>query len=146
MTSVTARFLSVCGCLSIIASAAFAAGEYQHTRDDKTIVWNAAPKPGDAASWFGDRDSDGYATGMGTLTWYTHDGEIYGRFFGNMVRGKFDGPVNVHVQGKTAHAMFQDGKRTTRWTAGRASSRIPERAVVKAEKPSAPERAVVKTE
>lgn len=105
------------------------AGTYQHTKDGKTIVWNDNPKPGDLAAWSGDRDRDGYATGFGTLTWYRPQPEtgkptIYDRLFGNMIRGKFDGPVNLHSKGKTDYAIFVDGRRTSRWMAGTAPSRI----------------------
>jgi hypothetical protein len=48
---------------------------------------------------------------------------VYGRYFGHMVRGKFDGPVNVHSKGKTAHAIFVDGRRTSDWAVGPAPSR-----------------------
>jgi hypothetical protein len=131
MSAVTARFLFVFGALLLSASGVFADGEYQRTKNGKTIVWNNDPKPGDEASWSGDRDRNGYATGFGTLTWYTteHKGEggsarsvIDGRYWGNMLRGKFDGPVNAHSKGKTDHAIFADGKRTTRWAAGPAPS------------------------
>ena len=97
-------------------------GTYQRTKDGKTIVWNNDPKPGEAATWFGDRDAEGYATKVGTLTWYTANGTVYARYFGNMVHGKFNGMVNSHSRGKTDHAIFADGQRTTRWVAGRAPS------------------------
>ena len=106
------------------AGAAFGAGEYQRTKDGKTLIWNANPKPDDTASWWGERDKDGYATGVGELTWYTGKGAVYARYYGNMVHGKFDGPVNVHVKGTTAHAFFSDGKRMTGWARGAASSRF----------------------
>jgi hypothetical protein len=108
--------------LPVLAGAAFGEGTYQRTKDGKTIVWNNDPKPGDAATWFGDRDGEGYATKIGSLTWYTANGAVYARYFGNMVRGKLDGRVNVHSKGKTDHAIFVDGQRTTRWMAGRAPS------------------------
>ncbi len=108
--------------LAAIASAA-SAGEYQRTKDGKTLVWNAKPQVGDEATWFGDRDGEGYATGPGTLTWYTARGTVYARYFGNMSHGKFNGAVNAHSKGKTAHATFVDGERSGRWTAGRAPSR-----------------------
>ena len=120
---VSGRFLFVFSALVWFASVAFGAGDYQRTKDGKTTVWNAEPKPGDEATWFGDRDGEGYATGAGTLTWYTAKGNVYGRYFGNMVRGKFSGPVNVHSKGKTGHATFADGKRTSRWASGPAPSR-----------------------
>ena len=107
------------------------AGEYQRTRDAKTLVWNATPKSGDEATWFGDRDGEGYATGVGTLTWYNGNGTVFGRYFGNMVRGKFNGAVNLHLKGRTAHAVFEDGERVSRWSTGPAPSRseVPARAV-----------------
>jgi hypothetical protein len=117
------RLFCICSLLlPVFAGAAFGEGTYQRTKDGKTIVWNNDPKPGDAAAWFGDRDGEGYATKVGTLTWYTANGAVYARYFGNMVRGKFDGMVNVHSKGKTDHAIFVDGQRTTRWVAGRAPS------------------------
>jgi len=123
MSGVTGRFVFVCGALLLSASGLFADGEYQRTKNGKTIVWNDDPKAGHAATWFGDRDREGYATRMGTLTWYGANGAVYARYFGNMVRGKFDGVVNVHSQGKTEHAIFADGQRTTAWATGPAASR-----------------------
>jgi len=123
LTSVVVRFFCICSVLlPLFAGAALGEGTYQRTKDGKTIVWNNDPKPGDTATWFGDRDGEGYATKIGTLTWYTPNGALYARYFGNMVRGKFDGMVNVHSKGKTGHAIFVDGQRTTRWAAGRAPS------------------------
>ncbi len=117
------RLFCICSVLlPVFAGVAFGEGTYQRTKDGKTIVWNNDPKPGDAATWFGDRDGEGYATKVGTLTWYTANGAVYARYFGNMVRGKFDGMVNVHSKGKTNHAIFVDGQRTTRWATGPAPS------------------------
>lgn len=107
--------------LSILSATAAVAGQYQPTKDGKVIVWNDDPLPGDAATWFGDRDKEGYATGVGELTWYTGDGELFARYFGNMERGKFNGAVNAHSRGKTVHATFVEGKRSTGWIAGRAT-------------------------
>jgi hypothetical protein len=133
MSVLMTRFFFVCGALLlVIAGAAFGDGTYQRTRDGKTMIWNDRVRPDDEASWSGDRDRNGYATGFGTLTWYTteHKGEsgsarsvIDVRYWGNMLRGKFDGPVNAHSKGKTDHAIFADGTRTTRWAAGTAPSR-----------------------
>jgi hypothetical protein len=124
---VTARILIVCWTLFVgVAATALAAGEYQTTKNGKTMVWNSAPKPGDVATWNGDRDREGYATGFGTLTWYTSKGgskpSVFAVYYGNMIRGKFEGPVNAHVKSKTAHAVFTDGVRTTRWAGGPAAS------------------------
>jgi hypothetical protein len=146
MSDLMMRYLFVCAVLLTFASGAFADGEYQHTKDGKTIVWNNEPKAGDEAKWSGGRDDEEYATGFGTLTWYTGqkqtvkrlgilpmtESHIYGRYFGNMVRGKFNGAVNVHANGKTNHAFFIDGVRADRWLAGPAPSRKmpPPRAVI----------------
>lgn len=117
--------------LAFATNLTFAAeGTYQKTRDGKTIVWNSDPKSGDEATWSGPRDSDGYAKGFGTLTWYTVESgqsgkskpAFYARYFGNMDRGKLNGPVNVHSKGKTDHAIFVDGVRTTRWARGTVPS------------------------
>jgi hypothetical protein len=133
------------------ATIACADGNYQRTKDGKTFVWNDNPKPGDNATWSGDRDRDGYATGFGTLTWYTakdvSGGEpkqtLYAYYFGNMVRGKFNGPVNGHSKGVTNHAVFTQGKRTGRWAAGPAPSwQIPR----SNNEPSSEEVAITKAE
>ena len=86
------------------------------------MVWNDNPKPGETATWFGDRDAEGYATKVGTITWYTARGTVYARFRGNMIRGKFNGTVNGYSKGKTAHAVFVDGQRTRQWMAGIATT------------------------
>ena len=111
-----------------LAGVALGDGTYQRTKDGKTLVWNDDPKSGDEAGWSGDRDRNGYAHGFGTLTWYMKKTRsagtaVYARYWGNMVGGKFDGPVNAHSKGKTAHAMFADGTRTSAWVRGPASLR-----------------------
>lgn len=126
-------FLGLC----LFATAAFAAaGEYQQTRDSKTTVWNGSPKPGESASWAGTRDKEGYATGFGTITWYNADGTVYAVYYGNMVNGKLEGPVNVHMGRRTAHSYFADGSRVTAWARGPAPSKmnVPETLVAKRRK------------
>jgi hypothetical protein len=124
------------GCLN-------AQGVYQTAKDKKTMVWNSAPKPGDTAKWEGHRNREGYASGFGTLTWYTANGKIFALYYGNMVDGKLDGPVNAHSNGRVAHATFAEGKRISPWTGGRATLRggfdrreapAPEREAEKPEK------------
>ena len=131
MSAVSGRFLFICGALLLFANVACGDGTYQRTQNGKTFVWNSDPKPNDEATWSGDRDREGYARGFGTLTWHTARRKseagsaksgLYARYWGNMVRGKFNGPVNVHSKGKTGHAIFDDGVRTTRWSAGPAPS------------------------
>src|SRR5438270_3641960 len=105
------------------AGVVLGAGNYQPTKDGKTFVWNGTPRPGDAATWDGDRDKEGYATSFGSLTWYTASGNVFALYYGNMVHGKFEGLVNVHSRGKTGHAMFVDGERNSPWATGPAPSR-----------------------
>src|SRR2546423_7067186 len=119
---VIVRLIFVC-CGLLFAGVVFAEGTYQQTKNGKITVWNDDAKPGDTATWNGGRDSDRYARGFGTLSWYNSDSGVYARYFGNMVRGKFDGSVNVHSKGKTVHAVFVDGKRTSRWATGPAPLR-----------------------
>lgn len=130
-----ARFLFVFSALLLLcANGAFAGGTYQRTKDGKTLVWNISPRPGEAATWSGHRDTDGYATGNGTLTWSTVKGVIVtgshipsprptvtDRYSGKMVRGKLDGPVvNVNAHGKKFHATFVDGNKASDWAVGPA--------------------------
>ena len=113
-----------------------ATGEYQQTRDGKTTVWNGSPKSGESASWAGARDKEGYATGFGTITWYNANGTVYAVYYGNMVSGKLEGPVNMHAGRQTVHAYFADGGRATAWARGRAPStmNVPEELVAKRHK------------
>lgn len=118
-----AQLTAISVCVIAFLQSAHAEGMYQQTKDRKTMVWNSDPRPGDTAAWVGDRNKEGYATGFGTLTWYTSKGDIYARYYGNMIDGKLDGPVNAHSKGKTAHATFIEGKRTTSWAPGNATLR-----------------------
>ena len=111
-------------------------GVYQRTKDGKALVWNNYPLPGDAATWSGDRDLDGYATGYGTLIWSRKEQKIVTgssipiskhiavtSYSGMMIQGKLDGPVvNVDANGKTFHGTFVDGRKTKDWAAGPAPS------------------------
>ena len=131
---VSARWILVVGVMLVLVDLARGEGNYQTTRNGKTLVWNDHPKPGDVATWSGRRDRDGYARGFGTLIWYTKEPgfdkpQLYARYWGNMMHGKLNGPVNVHSKKKTHHAIFADGTRVTQWTAGRASSRMTPRQV-----------------
>jgi hypothetical protein len=128
--------LVCCGVLVLASGSLSAAGEYQQARDGKTMVWNATPKSGDTASWSGGRDEDNYATGFGHLAWYDASGKEQGVFYGNMVRGKFEGAVNMHSNGRTMHAYYANGGRVTAWARGRAPAnmRVPEGAVAERRK------------
>jgi hypothetical protein len=132
-STVNGRFLFLCGTLLLFANVAFGDGSYQRTKNGRTLVWNDHPKPRDQATWTGARDREGYAHGFGTLTWYSSvpresetssaNTELYARYWGNMVRGKLDGAVNVHSKRKTHYAIFTDGVRRTHWAPGPAPSR-----------------------
>ena len=132
----TARCLFICSTLLLFANGAYG-GAYQHTRDKRTLVWNNHPKPDDEATWSGGRDSNGFATGSGTLTWYKVQrpivtgsnippsrggavgGVVSNRYSGKMVRGKFDGPVlNINANGKMFHGTFVNGTKAGDWVAG----------------------------
>src|SRR5213595_323181 len=134
---VTARCLFVCTTLLLFANGADGGGVYQHTRDRRTLIWNNYPTRDDEATWSGERDSNGYATGYGTLTWYrvqraivtgsnilsakgrTVGAVIINRYSGKMVRGRFDGPVvNVDASGKMFHGRFVKGTKANDWVAG----------------------------
>ena len=122
-------------CLTFLVLTAVVArgeGNYQSTRDGKTLVWNSHPRPGDVVTWSGARDSNDYAHGFGLLVWYTKERgfdkpQLYARYWGRMVNGKLEGPVNVHSKRKTHHAIFIDGARVTGWVAGTAPTRATAR-------------------
>jgi hypothetical protein len=110
----------------IFVSGAYAGGTYQRTDDhEKALVWNNDPKPGDAATWSGDRDANGYATGPGTLQWFRVGPGFFPRkrtpissYSGTMLHGKFNGDVMTVDHGKTYHATFVDAQEKGRWIAG----------------------------
>jgi hypothetical protein len=110
--------------LMLLFASAGLAGQYQQTKDSKTIVWNEDHKPDDLVSWSGKRDADGYATGYGTLTWYTPDDmletgsnvprkhyRVSSRVSGTMVHGKFEeAPPST-----TAAAPIEPEKPKKKW-------------------------------
>src|SRR6266853_2086339 len=123
--------------LLMLASGVYGGGIYQHTRDQRALIWNSLPRPDEEAAWSGDQDSKRYATGYGTLTWYrvqraigtgSHilpstgpvgSAIVINRYSGKMVLGKFDGPVvNVDANGKMFHSTFANGIKVTDWVAG----------------------------
>ena len=133
----TARCLVVCSTLLLFANGAYGGGTYQHTRDRRTVIWNNYPRRDVEATWSGERDSNGFATGDGTLTWYkvqrpvvtgsnipssggqAVEAVVINRYSGKMVRGRFDGPaVNVDASGKMSHGTFVHGTKANDWVAG----------------------------
>jgi hypothetical protein len=110
----------------IFVSGAYAGGTYQRTDDHKkALVWNNDPKPGDIATWSGDRDANGYATGPGTLQWFRVGPGVLNRkrtpissYSGTMLHGKFNGDVMTVDHGKTYHATFVDAQKKGQWIAG----------------------------
>ncbi len=118
--------LVVCSGL-LLAGHVATAGVYQRAKDGKTLIWNNFPAAGDMVSWSGKRDSNGYATGAGTLTWYKAETTsqtgtllptkgrpaVITRYSGTMVHGKLNGPVrNVDADGKTFQFTFANGIKT----------------------------------
>jgi len=154
---VTARCLFVCTTLLLFADGAYGDGFYQRTRDGRTIVWNNYPRRGDEPTWSGERDSNGFATGYGTLTWCKVQraivtgsnipskagAAVVSRYSGKMVRGKLDGLVtNVDANGKVFHGTFVNGSKADDWVAGplpRTDQQLNERvsrSVVNAQPPA----------
>ena len=127
------RYFLIWGTLLVLMlEVARGEGSYQSTRDGKTLVWNSQPTLGDVATWSGARNREGYAHGFGRLVWYTKEPgfdkpQLYARYWGRMVDGKLEGPVNVHSKKKTDYAIFIDGARVTGWRAGTAPSRATAR-------------------
>jgi hypothetical protein len=135
MRVVKSGYFFVCTLLLFVLcpNGAQASETYQRTKDGKTLVWKSSPKLGNTATWSGDRDSDGYATGNGTLTWLTVERaqltgfnmpfskyKVVSRYSGKMVHGKLSGMVvRVDASG-TFHGKYADGRKTGKWLAGPA--------------------------
>jgi hypothetical protein len=133
------RCLLVLSALLLFALNANCGPAYQRTKDGQTFIWNNFPRPGDAATWSGHNDANGYATGYGTLTWYKSDRKVvtgsnipastkgnivFGRYTGQMIHGKFQGLViNTDANGQTFHGTFINGRKTGDWTPGSAPNR-----------------------
>ena len=132
--AVTARWLLIFSTLLLFANGAYGGGTYQRVSDGKTLVWNDRPALGYEATWTGDRDSDGYASGQGTLTWFRVErpvvtgsnipsdrrgrSAVVAQYSGKMVRGQLDGPVlRVDADGRTFHGVFVKGNRASDWAA-----------------------------
>jgi hypothetical protein len=114
----TPSFSIVCIAVLFSVSGAYAGGVYQRTKDGQTFVWNNYPRPGDEATWSGNRNPAGYATGYGTLTWYKRN-IVISSYTGNMAQGKLDGLVtNVDANGKVFHGTFVQGNKSADWAAG----------------------------
>src|SRR5205814_1538406 len=166
MISVNIRSLFVCGALILFAGVVYGAGSYQRTRDGQTFVWRDSPARGDEATWSGNRDKDGFATGSGVLTWYKVEPTIVtgsnildtrryailiNHYSGTMVRGKFKGAVtNIEADGKRlqASSVNRTDRRTRRQKATRAASAgVRARATPTAEQTPTPssERIIVDT-
>jgi hypothetical protein len=98
----TRRLFLYSGLVALLITSTAFAGRYQRTKDGKTRVWNENPKRGDLVTWSGARDAKGYATGYGTLTWFTPQKVTGWNIFrerhyivssqvsGTMVHGKFE--------------------------------------------------------
>ena len=106
------------------------AGEYQQTSDRQAYVWNNYPRPGDSASWSGNRDSQGYATGYGTITWYKN-GRWASRYSATMVNGKLTGFVtNQDADGRRFQGTYVNGKQSSDWSEVTEAPDIPNTAAV----------------
>jgi hypothetical protein len=88
----------------LITGTAFA-GQYERTKDGKTRVWNENPKPGDLVTWSGARDAEGYATGYGTLTWFTPQNVM---LTGSSIARQRNYTVSSRVSGIMAHGKLEE--------------------------------------
>jgi hypothetical protein len=130
---VNARFFFVFSALLALASSASGDGLYQRTKDKKNLVWNNFPEPGETVMWSGGRDKEGYASGEGTVTWYSaglsgirlpfFKSAVATRYSGKMVRGKLDGPVITVKANREFHGTFVNGNKVSDWVPGPGPSR-----------------------
>jgi hypothetical protein len=106
--------------LLAFAASAFAnssqQGTYQRTTNGRALVWNNYPKANDRASWSGQTDPRGYATGSGTLSWYKGR-MLVSSYSGTMVRGKWNGVVtDEDADGNKFRGTYVNGSKSGDWT------------------------------
>jgi ketosteroid isomerase-like protein len=120
----------------VVASSAQAA-KYERTLDGKTKIARFSNQGQLQASWSGDTDENGLATGRGTLTWFRvqrrwETGSLLpankyiqvSQYTGKMVEGKLEGSVAlVNANGKEYHTKFADGRKSSDWVAGPVTSK-----------------------
>jgi ketosteroid isomerase-like protein len=148
------NFGRILTCALTVAMATAAQAKYDRALDGKTKIWHNPPEPNLQASWSGERDEKGYATGRGTLTWFRIEhrwetgsllpGTKYiqvSQYEGKMVDGRLEGSVvRTDSIGTIRRAKFADGRKTTDWTAGSASTaaKHADQQVSKHSEPEAP--------
>jgi hypothetical protein len=95
--------------LVLLSSVALAEGEWL-TTSEGINVWNPNPVEGEIASWTGDRDPEGYATGYGILRWIVN-GKLEQTYQGKMLHGKFYGKgVYKWIEGTYYEGDFNDNE------------------------------------
>lgn len=105
----TRRLFVYGGLLALLITGTAFAGRYQRTTDNKTRVWNENPKPGDLVTWSGTRDAKGYATGYGTLTWFTPQNEVE---TGSRIARQRHYTVSRSESGMMVHGKFEEASAT----------------------------------
>ncbi len=83
------------------------ASDYFWTKEGAR-VWNPTPKPGMSATWSGEQDTEGYATGKGVLQYYVNNQEA-DRYEGSMSRGRFHGKGSISSFPRFYDGDFVDG-------------------------------------
>jgi len=105
----TRRLFVHSGLLVLLITGTAFAGRYQRTEDNKTRVWNENPKPGDLVTWSGARDAKGYATGFGTVTWFTPQNEVE---TGSRIARQRHYNVSRSKSGMMVHGKFEESTAT----------------------------------
>jgi hypothetical protein len=101
----TRRLFVYSGLLVLLITGTAFAGRYQRTKDNKTRVWNENPKPGDLVTWSGARDAKGYASGYGTVTWFTPQNELE---TGSHIARQRHYTVSRRESGMMVHGKFEE--------------------------------------
>jgi hypothetical protein len=127
----TRRLFVYSGLLALLITGTAFAGRYQRTKDGKSRVWNENPKPGDSVTWSGARDAKGYATGYGTLTWFTPENAVE---TGSHIARQRHYTVSSRVSGTMVHGKFEEAS-------ANAEPKKKERTGISKQRPSAPSHA-----
>lgn len=81
-------FVSIFVLAAVLACSQTHAGEYIREQSQNSLIYDPNPAPGEVGYWSGSKDSNGYATGFGVLTWHKN-GVTVSAYEGTKVRGKW---------------------------------------------------------
>ena len=90
-------------------------GDYIRDKEQNSLIWDNDPNNETFASWVGNIDDNGFATGFGLIKWYENNMFQVG-YFGTMHAGRLNGFVkSFDLKGNYKQGHWTDGKRESDW-------------------------------